>query len=203
MRGPCTKISKGHDAPVAQPSGLARLATAFVLANLALLGACSGVGRDESATNEAAMRDPGYSATDAQILQTGPDGQPRYRLQAARIAQDPRTLEVELTRLRLDTRAADRASWTVSAPRGRLSADSRRLDLDGGVELQGSDASGADPLRLETADLQYDLQTARARARGEVRLTLQGHALEAKGLEANLRTRQVRLAADVHGHFAP
>ncbi|NBP09068.1 MAG: hypothetical protein EBU76_11490 [Gammaproteobacteria bacterium] len=41
------------------------------------------------------------------------------------------------------------------------------------------------------------------RAPGAVKVSLQGHELAANGLEANLRTGQVRLQSDIRGRFAP
>lgn len=170
---------------------------------IALLVGCSAT-NDESTRLPDGASDPGYSATGAEIIQTGIDGEPRYRLQAARIEQDPRSLETRLQDLRLETRVRGGSSiWNVSAPRGVLSRDARRIDLAGGVLLAGGASDAADALRLDTESLQYDLETARVRTNGEVRLTLQGHALSATGLDANLRTRQVQLRADVRGRFTP
>jgi len=168
-----------------------------------LLAGCFGGSPDARSAATETARDPGYSATDAEIIQTGADGAPRYRLRAARIEQDPRTLEVELQEIRLETRDIDAARWQVDAPSGTLSSNAERLRLEGGVRLEGGDERDADRVRLATAALDYDLQGARVRAAGAVRITLYGHVLEGTGLEANLRTRQVRLNADVHGRFAP
>jgi len=173
-----------------------------VLAMLAVasLAGCSG-NRQGSVPAAETAQDPGYSASEAEIVQTGADGLPKYRLQARHIEQDPRSLEVALEEIRLETRERSAGSWQVSAPRGQLSKDAERLQLDGGVLLQGGQRPGAEPLRLRTASLAYDLGTSRVRAPGEVELALQGHVLAGTGLDANLRTRQVRLQADVHGRF--
>lgn len=172
-----------------------------VLLPIALLAGCAARTPDEAVLAAESARDPGYSATAAEIIQTGADGEPRYRLRAARIEQDPRTLEVKMQQIRLETRAGDAARWQVVAPGGTLSRDAERVRLEGGVQLEGGDARDADRLRITTRTLDYDLRGERAVAAGAVRITLQDHALEGVGLEANLRTRQVRLNADVHGRF--
>jgi lipopolysaccharide export system protein LptC len=159
-------------------------------------------GRDSAAQPDEPARDPGYSASDAEILQMDADGLPRYRLQAQHIEQDPQSLEVALEGIRLETRERATASWQVTAPQGRLSSDSQRLRLTGGVVLEGGSARDADRLRVRTAALQYDLGSAQVRAAGKVEVNLQGHVLAGTGLDANLRTRQVRLQTDVHGRFA-
>lgn len=172
-------------------------------ATAACLTGCTGGQPGTQGATTLAARDPGYSATDAQIIQTGADGEPRYRLQAARIEQNPRTLEVALQDIRLETRAAEAARWQVTAASGTLSRNAQRLRLAGGVQLEGGDARDADRLRIATQALDYDLQDEKARAAGDVRITLHGHVLEGTGLEANLRARQVRLNSDVHGRFTP
>jgi lipopolysaccharide export system protein LptC len=173
---------------------------AVVLASSCLVGCSSD--RDGAGRLTDDTRDPGYSATDAEIIQTGADGEPRYRLRAGRIEQNPLSLETRIENLDLETRTGETTTWRVVAPRGTLSRDSRRIDLEGGVALEGGTAGAAEPLRLDAKTLQYDLDTARIRTNGEVRLTMQGHALSATGLDANLRTRQVQLRTDVQGRFS-
>lgn len=169
----------------------------------ALTAGCGDVGRDETAASTDDDRERGYSATGTELVQTGADGLPRYRLRAGEIEQDPRSLEVTLQDIQLETRERDGGPWQVNAPLGRLSGDARRLDLAGGVNVIG-DADGATGrLQLLTSRLQYDLATARMRAPGEVKVTMQGHELVGTGLDANLRTGQVRLKADIRGRFAP
>jgi len=177
----------------------------FALGSCALaLMSLSGCGPDTRDANRSAdnLRDPGYSATDTEIIQTDLDGQPRYRLHAARIEQNPVSLETRIEDLRLETRTGEANSWRVVSSRGTLSRDSRRIDLEGGVALEGGASEALAPLRLQTNALQYDLDAARVRTSGEVRLTMEGHELYATGLDANLRTRQVQLKSDVQGRFA-
>lgn len=168
-----------------------------------LVAGCSVSDRETSDRLTAAESDLGYSATDAEISQMGADGSLRYRLQAKHIEQDPNTLEVALEDIALETREREATRWSVAAPQGRLSSDSRRIELTGGVRLEGGSNRDSDRLRLGTPTLQYDLETARIRAAGDVNITLQGHVLAGTGLDANLRTRQVRLNANVRGRFQP
>ena len=174
-----------------------------IQASLALL-LLAGCGANENGVNRlsAEERDPGYSATDAEIIQTGADGEPQYRLQAASIEQNPLSLETRIEDLRLETRGMEGTTWRVTAPLGTLSRDSRRIDLEGGVALEGGASDALTPLRLDANTLQYDLDAARVRTNDEVRLTMQGQELSAKGLDANLRTRQVQLRTDVQGRFS-
>lgn len=167
---------------------------------LIFLTAC---GANENDVNRLAAeaRDPGYSATDTEIIQTDVDGRPQYRLRAARIEQDSESLETRIEELRLETQGLEGTTWRIEAPQGVLSRDARRIDLRGGVAVEGGASEALEPLRLETSTLQYDLDAARVRTRDDVRLTMQGHTLSATGLDANLRTRQVQLRTEVQGRF--
>jgi LPS export ABC transporter protein LptC len=171
----------------------------------ALPAACTRSIPDSTTRLPAGERDPGYSATDTVIVQMGDDGLPRYRLEADRVEQDAHSLEVSLHALRFETRAGDGEPWQVRAPDGLLSADAQRLDLSGGVTVstEGAAARSGGSLQLVTPRLQYDLESSRMRAPGAVKVSLQGHELAANGLEANLRTGQVRLQSDIRGRFAP
>lgn len=186
-----------------------KIATPKILLSLplaALLAACNPTARDATTRLPESERDPGYSATDAVIVQTGADGLPRYRLEAERVEQDPQSLKVSLHELRFETHTRDGEPWRVRAPDGSLSADAQRLDLSGGVTVstQGNTPDGArGSLQMVTARLQYDLESSQMRAPGEVKVSLQGHELAAKGLEANLRSGQVRLQSQIRGRFTP
>jgi lipopolysaccharide export system protein LptC len=125
-----------------------------------------------------------------------------------RLAADSRdpgyseSLETRIEDIQLETRAMEGTTWRIEAPQGVLSRDARRIDLQGGVAVEGGASAALEPLRLETKTLQYDLDTERVRTRDDVRLTMQGYTLSATGLDANLRTRQVQLRTEVQGRFA-
>lgn len=155
--------------------------------------------RDETSTE----RGLGYSARDAEVIETGRDGQPRYRLRASRIEQDPLSLDIRIEQPVMRFETAGGTGWQVSAKQGRLPAGAERLRLDGEVTLQGTTIPGKSPIRLRTDQLDYDLLGERAVARGAVTMDIEGHLLEARGLEADLRNQRARLLSDIHGHFSP
>jgi LPS export ABC transporter protein LptC len=181
-------------------------ATAFVLL---LLAGCAGGGGSAAGDDPAAgATDPGYSATDARIVETGPDGNPRYALRAAKVRQDPRSLEISLEQLSMEVRDAGTAPWTLSAAGGLMPEDTSRIDLLGDVRvagLLGTDAQGAggEPLEIRSEALRYEFAPARLTSDADVTLRLTGKWLEARGIEVNLKQRQVRLESKVHGRFVP
>lgn len=183
---------------------MSRIGVLLTLAITGSLAACApgdrlGLSRGERASE----RDPGYAARDAEVVETGRDGRPRYRLKAALIEQDPDSLEVRLENPVMLFETAGETDWQVSADQGWLPAGAQRVRLNGNVTLAGGMRPSTAPITLRTAQLDYDLVTERARARGAVTLEVQGHVLEARGLEADLRNQRASLLSEIHGQFTP
>ena len=182
-----------------------RVALALALATT--LAACAGgagdAGEDGAAGN---VVDPGYSATDARVVETGPDGEPRYTLRAAVIRQDPRSLEIRLEQPTMQLRQDAEAPWTLSADAGLMPENASSIDLLGGVEvagtLGGQRGRGGEPVVIRSESLRYEFAPALVTSDAEVSIRLSGKWLGARGLEANLKQRKVRLESDVHGLFA-
>lgn len=161
-----------------------------------LLGACAA--QDDGGPGRLASNDdPGYSASDAEVIETGADGLPRYRLRADTVRQDPATGSVALEGVDMTVSRPGADRWRVQAERGELPADARRVTLQGDVRLDG------ETLRIRTAALAYDLEKNQVAAPGEVRFEMDGRTLEANGLEADLDSRQAKLGSRVHGRFNP
>lgn len=161
-----------------------------------LLGGCAA-SDDDGPGRLATNDDPGYSASGAEVVQTGADGQPKYRLRADKVRQDPVTGAVALEAVDMTVSRPGGGRWRVQAERGDLPSDARRVTLQGDVRLEG------EALRIRTATLAYDLDKNRVAAPGEVRFEMAGRTLEASGLEADLDSRQAKLSARVHGRFTP
>jgi LPS export ABC transporter protein LptC len=185
-------------------NGRRRLAAATAgLAATALAG-CAGTGPDAT-TGEpaAAAQDPGYSATGAEIVETGADGRPRYRLQAEAIRQDPATLTVLLERPRMQVDDAAAGPWRVAADSGSIPQGAQRVDLAGDVRVTGTVGAPGEPIEIRAPELRYELDAARVSAPREVSILMSGQWLSARGLEADLKDRRLRLESDVHGRFTP
>lgn len=147
--------------------------------------------------------DPGYSARDAQIVETGDDGRPRYWLDAALIRQASNDPTVTLTRPALRYLDRGGGSWRAHADSGSISPDRDVISLDGNVQLDGTLADGGAPAHIETSHLAFD--TTREIASTDARVTIDwsGHRLVARGLRADLRAETLRLESGVHGRFTP
>lgn len=179
------------------------VARLLALGVLGTLVGCSAGDRSLSDPDAlTATRDPGYSASNAEVLETGPDGQLRYRLTAQRIEQDPNSLDIRLETLAMQAASAERDPWRVSAERGVLPAQAARVSLRGAVQIEGGAQASTGAILIRTDRLDYDLRTERASAAGPVSIEMQGYRLEGRGLEADLRNQRARLLTDIHGHVA-
>jgi len=149
----------------------------------------------ENAFNE------GYSASDAMLVETGPDGRPLYTLNAATIRQLPNEGQVQLTQVRMTFRDTDGNPWTVTADRGELAQAAQQVQLSGNVHVSGKlQASGT--AQIATAALSVDIRDDIVSTRQPVQMIWSGRPLSSVGLIANLKDHRVQLESDVHGTFS-
>jgi LPS export ABC transporter protein LptC len=164
------------------------------------LSACGGADPAAGASIDGLDSSTGYSAVNAEILETDAEGKPRYRLRAAFIEQDAGTTAVAMRNIEMQINDAEAGRWQISAARGSIPAGAREVTLAGEVELN-TDRAGSGSLRIRTDELDYDFVTTRALAPGVVTMDLQGNRLEGVGLEADLTRRQIKLKSAIHGEF--
>jgi lipopolysaccharide export system protein LptC len=149
----------------------------------------------------APSHDPGYSAQQARLVQTGPDGRPIYTLDAAQIQQQPNQGTVELQQVKLGFRDADGNEWTARAAHGELVQDSGVVALSGDVHVYGLLPGTKDPAQIISDRLVYNTRMQVVSTREPVTLVMSGRELNATGLMANLKERRVQLESAVHGTF--
>ncbi len=151
----------------------------------------------------AAVRDPGYAALGAHLVQTGTDGQPLYSLDAARISQQPDDETVRLTQVQMAFRAASGAQWTARAERGELGQDTGVVQLDGDVHVAGLMPGTQDRAEITTEHISFDTHDQVVTTPDPVTLTMSGRELRATGLVARLKEGHVELESGVHGSYLP
>ena len=147
------------------------------------------------------LHDPGYSALQARLIQTGADGRPVYTLDAARIQQQPDRGMVELEQVRLGFRDVEGNQWTARAARGELSQGSGVVQLNGDVHVDGTLPGTGEPTRITSEHLAFDTNAQIVTTQTPVTIVMSGRELQARGLVANLKERRVHLESAVHGSF--
>ena len=110
---------------------------------------------------------------------------------------------MELRKLTMKVTDQRSGDWRLQADQGRMPQDGQSVALSGSVRVEGTVGERAEPIEIRTASLDYDLADAQLSAPREVTILLSGKWLEARGMEADLKARRVRLESDVHGRFTP
>jgi LPS export ABC transporter protein LptC len=142
---------------------------------------------------------PGYVATGAELVDTGEDGQPQFRLQANRISQQRPGAVVELDEPRIEYQGSTR--WQLAARSGSLPQDASSVQFNGDVRAMAE--RGRDPpLTIRTESLDIDLVARRAETRADVAVELGRNRLAATGLHADMKADALRLESAVHGEYA-
>jgi LPS export ABC transporter protein LptC len=179
---------------------LAGLAVVIALLVTFLIGR-GGAQREAAAVADAPAENPGYAAINAEIIETGDDGRPRYRLRAERIEQQPNDLSVSLERPALRYTDERGSEWSASALRGTVPEDRGRVDLEGDVVLSGLLPGSPEPARVATERLSFDTVNEVATTDADVTFDWSQHQLTARGLRADLKRERLVLESRVHGRF--
>jgi LPS export ABC transporter protein LptC len=149
------------------------------------------------------LHDPGYSAMQARLVQTGSDGLPLYTLDAVHIQQEPNRGLVELQQVQLGFRDASGNQWTARAARGELAQGSGVVQLDGDVHVAGILPGTDEPTEITSEHLAFDTNAQVVTTQAPVTIVMSGRELAARGLVASLKERHVHLESAVHGAFLP
>jgi LPS export ABC transporter protein LptC len=147
--------------------------------------------------------DPGYSARDARLVQTGTDGAPIYTLDAAQVQQQPNRGIVDLQQVLLGFRDSSGNQWTARARQGELGQDTGIVQLNGDVHVSGILPGTDDATEILSEHLEFDTNAQVVSTREPVTILMSGRRLEATGMIASLKDRHVQLESAVHGTFLP
>lgn len=143
--------------------------------------------------------EPGYVATGAVLFDTDANGQPQYRLRASRIEQSDATADIEITAPEFHYQGS--TDWTLTAQRGQLPPDARRITLQG--EVQALAERGTEvPRHLSTNSLTVDMEAQHAETSDAVLMDWGRNRLWAAGLDADMKADSLRLKSPIHGEFA-
>lgn len=154
-------------------------------------------------TSAGLTHDPGYSARNAHLIQTGADGQPLYTLDAAQVQQQPNQGKVDLEQVHFGFRDTTGNQWNARADRGELAQTSGMVELDGGVHVAGVVSDSGQPAEITTEHLSFDTRSQVIVTHDPVTLLVSGRELHAQGLQARLKDHHVQLESAVHGTFLP
>ena len=149
------------------------------------------------------LPDPGYSALQAHMVQTGADGRPLYTLDAARVQQQPDQGTIDLEQVHLIFRDANNNLWNARAARGELAQNNGVVQLAGDVQINGILPGLNQPVDMMTERLSFDTNAQVAATHDPVTIVMTGRKLAARGMVTSLKDGHVQLESDVHGSFLP
>jgi LPS export ABC transporter protein LptC len=179
----------------------------FAVLALGALGALFYLQQSDSGGGEGGAADvestePGYIANGADLIETGEDGHPLYRLDADRVEQPTPQGIIFLTAPRLDYQPESGNHWTLSAERGQLPQDARTAELAGGVQAAGRPTGSNAVMHIATDQLHLDMKQQLVTTPAKVRVDWAGNTLRGRGMSADIENDRLQLAAEVHGVLA-
>ena len=140
----------------------------------------------------------GYSARDAQLIETGRNGLPLYTINAASIRQLPRRDRVQLTQVALTFQDPSGNHWSATAEQGAIVHGTNRVRLSGHVQVLAALSGSRAPIHIQTEALTYDSLTDQVSSTDPVTLVWAGQTLDATGLVVNLKAHRLHLESKVH-----
>jgi lipopolysaccharide export system protein LptC len=176
----------------------------FALGSLAVLGALLWLqqqdsGGGEALSSESINTEPGYVAIHAEMIETGDDGRPLYRLNADRIEQPTPQGPIYLTAPNLDYQPEAGNHWTLTARQGELPQQANTADLAGDVHASGVPEGSQAPISIDTQVLHLDMTEQLATTDAMVSVDWAGNLLHGRGMRADLKSGRLQLAGDVSG----
>ena len=150
-----------------------------------------------------AQPSPGYSAREAELIETGPDGHPLYTLHAARILQEPASEVTALEQVQMQFHDRQGNVWNGRADQGRIVDQAAQIELNGNVVISGRAPGTEQPLSISSEQFAIDTHTEIVTTDDPVVLDWNGELLHARGLIARLKEQRVTLKSDVHGIYVP
>jgi LPS export ABC transporter protein LptC len=176
---------------------------AFALISLTALGALlylrESDSGSESSVLEAQRSELGYVAIHGDLVETGENGHPLYRLDADRIEQPAPQGMIYLTAPRLDYQADPDNHWTLTAQQGQLPQDAQYSDLSGAVHAEGHPNGSDSLMRIDTDVLHLDMPEQIATTAAKVKVNWAGRALSGRGMRYEMKRNYLQLQSDVHG----
>ena len=149
-----------------------------------------------------ARHDSDYEADNFSTTRTGPDGRPRYTLNARRMVHypDDDTTELEAPKI-VSFGKTNNTTVTATAKKAELSSNGENVYLIDDVRLVRSAYAGKSELTVETSWLHVVPDASIATTNKPVRISDANTLITSVGLEFNNETRILKLLSNVRGRY--
>lgn len=178
---------------------------------VALLGVLAGAGwwlRERIQAGPATAARP--AATTPEYFMTGfttygmnPDGSPRYRLAAERMAHYAHDDHADLEQPRLTVFRPDTPPWEVESERGKVFDQGERVHLLGDVFIERAAGPGGRPLQVDTRELWVWPEKDYAETGEPTVIRSRASQMQGVGMQAWFAEQRLRLLSNVRGVYVP
>jgi len=183
-----------------EPKTFLFLGILLALALLSLFISSEGQGDKDDGWRKALSM--AYYLEDAELRSTGPDGKEVFRILARNAAQEPDELGIKLTEVNMIYGPPTALPWDLKADRGYIPEDASVIELhENVVAVSASIDKPTTVIRTQRLDINPATREATTEAR--VKLDFDGRVINAKGMEANFETNDLKLLSNVSGKFLP
>lgn len=138
---------------------------------------------------------PGPSAVieKPDVVRTGPDGMPNYRIEASRIDYIEREDKSLIDLPKVATLQRDRPASTLQARTATATENQNRIDLEGDVVMTRAAFANQPSMRLTTPQITLLIDLERALTDAPVRLEHGSSVLQGVGMTLDYKTQQIRV----------
>ncbi len=146
----------------------------------------------------AAIVQPGYYLTGAELEQTDATGRLTLKVHAANARQVEQHGDVTLEQLKVNYLPEPGRDWVMTSLGGTLLPSGKTVLLAGDVRVSFPDEGGA---VMRTEHLKLDVDQQRATTDDAVHMQMSTNQVSARGMQADLKRETVRLESAVNGTF--
>jgi len=153
----------------------------------------------QQTTVSATGHDAFVSGMDLQVMDA--NGQLQYHVIAASMIHFPHKERFELEQPVIDLIRDDGTAWHITSDRGQTTASGDRIWLLGQVDISRPATGNADSLRIRTSDLLVKPDQEQAETDSAASIISDRYRIDATGLKADFRSRELQLRSTVRGTF--
>ena len=179
----------------------ARQTALLLLLVLVVIGSGWFLYRQDDIQQQAAVSTTGHdsfvSGMDLQVMDAS--GKLQYHVMAVSMYHFPHQERLELGSPVIDLHREDGTSWHITADRGQTTDSGDRIWLLGQVDIDRPATGKTGSLQIRTSDLLVQPEQELAETDSAATITAESYRIEATGLKADFRNRQLQLHSRVRG----
>ena len=146
---------------------------------------------------------PDYSMSDFTITAMNTNGENAYFLKATHMEHFPETDLIIVEKPDFEMTRSSGLHWSSAAKQGFLTESNKTVILKGDVVIQRNIAGEQTPLVINTDSLRIKSDSGSLDTRDPIRLQDNGNRIQATGMQANVKNRNILLMSDVRGTYEP